>query len=90
MVGWLKLTSRTSSNNKRNWNMQHYVGKVFMSKTIMAHWYRIVSTNFHEHAMTGMMVLRQVYALVFISSDARKSLPRDGSLRIGDVGELGR
>ena len=38
----------------------------------MGYWYPIMSIDFHEHAMTGMMVLRQVYALVFISSNARK------------------
>jgi len=29
----------------------------------MGHWYPIVSIDFHEHAMSGMMVLRQLYAL---------------------------
>ena len=38
----------------------------------MGHWYPIVSIDFHEHAMTDMMVLRQVYTLVFISSDVMK------------------
>jgi len=36
----------------------------FRSSAIVGHWYLIVSIDFHEHAMTGMMVLRQVYALV--------------------------
>ena len=44
----------------------------FRSRDIVGHWYPIVSIDFHEHIMTGMMVLRQGYALVFISSDARK------------------
>jgi len=35
-------------------------------------WCPIVSIDCQEHAMTGMMVLRQGYALVFVSSDVRK------------------
>ena len=38
----------------------------------MGHWYPIVSIDFHERAMTGMMVLRHGYALVFVSFDVRK------------------
>lgn len=38
----------------------------------MGHWCQIVSNDFHEHAMTDMMVLRKEYALVFGPSDARK------------------
>jgi len=38
----------------------------------MGHWYPIVSIDLHEHVMTGKMVLRQVYAFIFVSSDARK------------------
>ena len=44
----------------------------FRSWAIVGHWYPIMSIDFHEHAMTSMMVLRQVYALGFLSSDARK------------------
>ena len=44
----------------------------FTNRAIVGHWCPIVSIDFHEHAMTGMMVLRQGYALVFVSSDARK------------------
>ena len=45
--------------------MQQYVGKEFKIRAIVGHQYPIVSIDFHEHAMTGMMVLRQAYALVF-------------------------
>lgn len=38
----------------------------------MGHWYQIMSIDFHDHAMIGMMLLRQGYTLVFGSSDARK------------------
>ena len=38
--------------------------KHFRIKTIMGHWYLIVSIHCHDHAMTDMMVLRHVYALV--------------------------
>jgi len=38
----------------------------------VGHWYPIVSIGYREHAMTSMMVLRQVYALVFVSSNVRK------------------
>ena len=47
--------------------------KHFRSRAIVGHWYPIMSIDFHEHAMTSMMVLRQGYALVFVSSDARKT-----------------
>ena len=39
---------------------------------IVGHWYSIVSIDLHEHDMTDMMVLRQGYALVFVSFDVRK------------------
>ena len=45
-------------NNKRNWKMQQYVGKVFKSRAIVGHWYPIMYIEFHEHGVTGMMVLR--------------------------------
>ena len=32
--------------------------KHFRSRAIVGHWYPIMSIYFHEHAMTGMMVLR--------------------------------
>ena len=48
----------------------------------MGHWYPIVSSDFHEHSMMGMMVLRKGYALGFGPFDAKKpfqerSRPRD-------------
>ena len=46
--------------------------KHFKTRAIVGHWYPIVSIDFHEHAMTDMMVFRQGYALVFGTSDARK------------------
>ena len=52
--------------------------KHFRNRAIMGYWYPIVSIDFHEHDMISMMVLRQ------------ETLPRDGSLRIGDAKELGR
>ena len=63
--------------------------KHFKSRAIMGHWYPIISNDCHEHAMTSMMVLRQVYALVVWPYDVRK--PCQGmSLKKGDVGELER
>ena len=55
--------------------------KHFRSRAIVGHWYPIVSIDFHEHAMTGMMVLRQGYALVFGSFYARD--PCQGMDRLG-------
>jgi len=46
--------------------------KHFRSGSIVGNWYPIVSIDFHEHATIGMMVLRQVYALVVLPSNARK------------------
>ena len=46
--------------------------KQFKSRVIVGNWYPIISIDFHEHAMTGMMVLRKGYALVLRPSDARK------------------
>ena len=66
-VGWLKPTTRISSISERNWNMHEYVGKHFRSRAIVGHWYPIVSIDFHEHVMNYMMVLRQRYALFFVS-----------------------
>ena len=54
--GWLKLTARISSG-KRNWNKKQYAGKLFTRRAIVGHWYPIMSINYHEHTMTGMMVL---------------------------------
>lgn len=38
----------------------------------MGHGYPIVSIDFHEHAMTSMMILSQGCALVFVSFYVRK------------------
>lgn len=46
--------------------------KDFRSMAIMGHWYPIVCIDFHGHVMTGMMFLRQGYALVFGPFDASK------------------
>jgi len=48
------------------------LAEYFRSRAIMGHWYPIMSIYFHEHVMTNMMVLRQGYALVFVSSAVRK------------------
>ena len=42
----------------------------------MGHYYPIMSIDFHKHAMIGVMVLRQVYALVV-------NLPMQGILTKG-------
>ena len=60
-TGWLKLIASISSNNIRNCNKHQYVGRVVRSRSIVGNWYPIVSIDFHEHSMTGMMVLRQGY-----------------------------
>jgi len=78
----LKLAARIY-NIKSNWKMQQYVGKVFRSRAIVGHWYPIVSIELHEHAMTIMMVLRQGYALVFVSSNARMPFQRMDYSRCG-------
>ena len=36
-VGWLKLTVRTRSVNKMNWNMQQYAGKELKSRASVGH-----------------------------------------------------
>jgi len=36
-IRWLKLTTRISSINERNWNMQQFVGKLFRSRAIVGH-----------------------------------------------------
>ena len=36
-VGWSKLMAIISSNNKRNWNRQQYVGKALKSRAIVGH-----------------------------------------------------
>ena len=43
----------------------------FRNRAIMGHWYPIVSIVFHEHVMTGMMVMRQGYFLVSVTFDVR-------------------
>jgi len=58
LVGLSNLTARINNNKKRNWNKHQHAGKVFMSRAIVGHWNPIVSIDFHEHVMTGMMVLR--------------------------------
>lgn len=79
-----------SSNSGRNWNMQQYDGKAFKSSATRGHWYPIVSIYFHEHVMTGMMVLR--ICLGFWTFQYEETFPRDGSpeglcSREGDVSE---
>ena len=44
--------------------------------------------DFHEHAMTGMMVLRQVYVLVFGPFNARKPYQGMDHSRKGILGNL--
>jgi len=44
--------------------MQQYVGEVLQVHDHYGHWYPIVSIDFHEHAITGVMVSRQVYVFV--------------------------
>ena len=39
--------------------------KNFKRRTIMGQLYPIMSNDFDDHAMTGMIVLRQSHALVF-------------------------
>jgi len=46
--------------------------KHFRNRDILGNWYPIVSINFYDHAMTSMMVLRQGYAFIFVSSDVTK------------------
>jgi len=58
LLGWLKLIARITSNSEINWTKQQCVGKAFMIRAIVRHWYLIVSIDFHEDAMTSMMVLR--------------------------------
>ena len=88
-VGWLKLTTRNSNRSEIYWNRHKNVGKAFMSRAIIRHWYPIVSIDFHDHAMVVMMVLRQGYALVFVSSDARKHF-QGMDFPMGVPTELGR
>ena len=83
------MTVGISNNNRRNSNRQQYVGKALQEQGIVGHWWPIVSIDFHEHAMTDMMVLRKLYALV-IDLLMRGSLAKGGSTRIGDAGELRR
>lgn len=47
----------------------------------MGHWYPIVSIDFHEHSMMGMMIVRKGYALVFGPFDAKKPFQVRGRLR---------
>ena len=63
--------------------------KNLRSKAIVWHRYPIVSIDFHEHAMTDMMALRQLYAW-FLSFRCEEALPRDGSIGIGNARELRR
>ena len=43
-VGWSKLMASISSNNKRNWNKQQYVGKSFQEQ---GHYETLVPNSFH-------------------------------------------
>jgi len=71
-VGWLKLTTRINKNSKGIETGSNMLVNHLRNKVIVGHWYLLVSIDFHEHAMTNMMVLRQVYALVFLFSNSRK------------------
>jgi len=67
--------------------------KHFRSRAIAGHVYPIMSIDFHKHAMTGMMVLRKGYALVFRSFNVRKPSqgmdhPRDYVVEKGIQEEL--
>lgn len=55
--------------------------KHFRNKAIVGRSYPIVSIDSHDHVMTNMMVLRQGYALVVVSSNARK--PFQGMVYVG-------
>jgi len=64
LVGWLKLTAKLAATTKGIGTFNNMPLKHLRSRAIVGHWYPIVSINFYEHSMTGMMFLRQVYALV--------------------------
>jgi len=46
--------------------------KEFRNRVVVVHWYPIMSIDFHEHAMVGMIILRQVYSLIFGPFNVRK------------------
>ena len=55
----------------------------------MGHWYPIMSIDFHEHAMIGMMC-EVVICVGFYIFRCEESLLRDGLPRMGVPVELGR
>jgi len=54
-VGWLKSTARIRSSSKGIETCSSMLVKHFRSKAIVGQWYPIMSIDFHEHDMTGMM-----------------------------------
>lgn len=55
----------------------------------MGHWYLIVSIDFHENVVTNMIILRQGYALGFVSS-MQGNLAKGWTARDRVPMELGR
>ena len=87
-IGWLKLTARISSIDKRNWNMQQSVGKALQEQ---GHCGTLVPNSVHwfPWAWYGMMIEVGI-CLGFYIFQYEEALPRDGSPVIRDVEELGR
>jgi len=54
-VKWLKSTVRIRNSIKGIETCNSMLVKHFRSRAIVGHWYPIVSIDFHEHALTGMM-----------------------------------
>lgn len=87
-VEWLKLIASISSNNKRNWNKQQYVGKTLR---VQGHCGTLVPNNVHWFPSACYDQWFEVgICLGFCIFRCEEALPRDGLPRIWDVGELGR
>lgn len=55
--------------------------KHFRSKANVGNWYPLVSTDFHEHSMNCVMVLREGYGFDFGPSNLRKHCQESGHSR---------
>lgn len=65
---WLKLATRINNNSERNWTDNNMLLNHFIIMTIVGHLYSIMSIDFHEHDMIGMMFFSP-FSLEYVSHD---------------------
>jgi len=87
--GWLKFILGISSNGKMNWNKKQYAGKALQEQ---GHCGTLVPNNVHWFSWSCYKCydgFEEGMCLCFWTFRCQETLPRDGSLVIGNNGIFG-